>query len=65
MTEHTESREWMSTEEVAQRLGVSAITLSRLARSGRLPRYKVGRLARYDRQAIEQWIANGGSGGAA
>jgi excisionase family DNA binding protein len=55
----------MSAEDVAQRLGVSLRTVYALARSGRLPRYKVGRYDRYDRGAIEQWIANGGSGGAA
>jgi excisionase family DNA binding protein len=65
MEAHTQPREWMTADDVGRRLGVTAQTVRALARDNRLPKVKVGSRLRFDRQAIEQWIANGGSGGAA
>ena len=38
--------EWLSTNEAAQRLGVTAPTLYRFIDDGRLPAYRMGRVIR-------------------
>lgn len=47
-----EPKEFMSTEEVAEWLGVPVYTVTREAREGRLPARKVGRGWRFSRSAI-------------
>lgn len=57
MTEDPEpERKWLGREAAAAYLGCSPATLDRLARSGRLPRYKVGHLARFDAAEIDALV---------
>ncbi len=47
-------------DQVAERLKCSTRHVSRLARSGRMPRpLKLGALVRWSPTAIDRWIANG------
>jgi excisionase family DNA binding protein len=56
----TESARLLAVDDVAAMLGVSARHVYRLADGGRMPRpVKLGGAVRWDRQAIESWIANG------
>jgi excisionase family DNA binding protein len=50
----------LDVEAVAALLGVSSRHVYRLADGGRMPRpLKLGGARRWDRQAVEQWIADG------
>lgn len=49
-------KEFMSTEELAQWLGVPGYTVAREAREGRLPGRKVGRGWRFSRTAILEYF---------
>jgi excisionase family DNA binding protein len=45
--------------EVAKRLGMHPVTVYRLAKEGRLPVFRVGRMLRFDADELEQWIRAG------
>ena len=47
----------LTAEDVAHLLAVDQITIYRLARKGALPGFKVGNQWRFDRHALEQWMA--------
>ncbi|MCK4373890.1 MAG: helix-turn-helix domain-containing protein [Candidatus Brocadiae bacterium] len=50
----------LGVEGVAEMLQCSPHTVRRLANSGRMPRpVKLGRLARWRRSELEEWIAHG------
>ncbi|MFN7878064.1 MAG: helix-turn-helix transcriptional regulator [Pirellula sp.] len=50
----------LDVEQVAGMLGVSSRQVYRLADGGRMPRpLKIGGSVRWDRQAVEKWIAAG------
>ena len=44
--------QWMSSNEAAQRLGVTTATLYRFIDEGRLPAYRMGRVIRIKEKAI-------------
>lgn len=46
----------VTTEELANYLGVSVRTVQRLTAAGSLPHYKVGRSVRYRSTDIERWL---------
>lgn len=48
-------------DEVAKRIRISKNRAYELARRGVLPHFRVGRSVRVDEEALEQWLANGGS----
>lgn len=59
-TRTTQDRRLLAVDDVAAMLGVSGRHVYRLADGGRMPRpVKLGGAVRWDRQAIESWIANG------
>ena len=47
---------WINSEEAAARLGVTRVTISRLVRQRELPALRVGRVYRFDPQAVEAYI---------
>jgi excisionase family DNA binding protein len=54
--------EWLTEAELAKFLGVSRSTVGRLRREGTgPPAVMVGQRARYLREAVMRWIAEGGS----
>jgi excisionase family DNA binding protein len=46
-------REWLSPREAGEYLGVSAATLYRMAKSGKVRAYKLGKLRRYKRGDLD------------
>ena len=49
----------LDVREVASALGCSPKTVTRLAAAGQIPPpFKVGRLTRWSRAALEEWIAD-------
>ncbi|MGD8239497.1 MAG: response regulator [Armatimonadota bacterium] len=51
----TEAREILTAEDVADLLHTHIITVYRLAASGELPAFKVGRQWRFRREAVDTW----------
>ncbi len=50
----------LTVQDVADLLKCSRRTVSRLADSGQMPRpVKIGSLARWNREVVERWIAQG------
>ena len=48
----------MTTDEVAEYLGLHPLTVRRLARDGEIPAFKVGRQWRIKRDILDKWIAD-------
>lgn len=46
----------LTVQEVARMLGLSEVTIYRLAKKGEIPARKVGRSWRFSRSAIEKWV---------
>lgn len=46
----------MTPEEVAEYLNCSAYTVKEMSRRGELPHYRVGKLYRYRKTALEHWV---------
>ena len=47
---------WMSTQEAAERLGITVRTLYRLIDHGELPAYKFGRVIRLQEADVDEFI---------
>lgn len=52
------SGEWLSTQESAERLGVTLRTLYRFVDEGQIPAYKFGRVIRLKAADVEAFIDN-------
>ena len=50
--------EILTIEEVAQLLQLHIMTVYRLAKGGKLPGFKVGGRWRFQREVLEQWMAD-------
>ena len=46
----------LNAEELSEFLSVSTLLVYKLARSGRLPSFKVGTCVRFDPRAVAQWL---------
>jgi len=46
----------LTAAELAQWLAVSRITLFKLARTGRIPSFRIGTCVRFDPQAVANWL---------
>ena len=53
--------EWFTTNQAAEFLGIHVRTVTKLAFSGELPGSRIGKLWRFERKALEKWIADRGS----
>jgi excisionase family DNA binding protein len=49
----------LTIQEVAERLGMHPVTVYRLAKEGRLPVFRIGRMLRFDADELEKWIREG------
>lgn len=45
--------------EVADRLSMHPVTVYRLAKEGRLPFFRIGRMLRFDADELDQWVREG------
>ena len=50
----------MTLDELAAYLKISKSTIYKLAQNGRLPGQKIGKQWRFAKQAIDNWLAEGG-----
>jgi excisionase family DNA binding protein len=53
---------WMSVEEIAAHLGVKRDTVYKWINRKRLPAHKVGRLWKFRRHEVDEWVTSGRSG---
>ena len=51
--------EIMTTKEVAKYLRLHEITVCKHAAEGKMPAVRVGRVWRFDKEAIDKWISGG------
>jgi excisionase family DNA binding protein len=49
----------MTTKEMAKYLKLHEITLCKYAAEGKIPAVRIGRVWRFDKDAIDRWIAEG------
>jgi nitrogen PTS system EIIA component len=47
----------MTTKEVAKYLKLHAITICKLSAEGKIPSIRIGSVWRFDKDAIDEWIA--------
>lgn len=53
---------WYSIEEVAKHLSMSDDTILKLIKTKKLPAHKLGKLWRFDIQAVDKWVKEQGDG---
>ena len=57
--EHTSnSRSYLTVDEVAKRFGVNVTTVYRLVQRGKLPAFKIGHQWRVSEARLEEWVAD-------
>jgi len=49
----------MTTREMAKYLRLHEITICKLCREGKIPSVRIGRVWRFDREVIDEWISRG------
>jgi len=49
----------MTTRELAKYLKLHEITICKYAADGRIPAIRIGRVWRFDKEAIDKWIGEG------
>ena len=52
----------MTTKELSRYLNLHEITICKYAGAGQIPAMRIGRLWRFDKDAIDRWIATGQTG---
>ncbi|QLH44134.1 MAG: helix-turn-helix domain-containing protein [Coxiellaceae bacterium] len=50
---------WMSVSEIAEYLGVAAITIYRWLEKSQIPAHRVGKQWRFDLQEVDAWVKSG------
>jgi excisionase family DNA binding protein len=49
----------MTTKEMAKYLKLHHITIWKLSKEGKIPAIQIGRVWRFDKEVIDEWIARG------
>ena len=49
----------MTTKEIAHYLKLHQITICKLSKEGKIPAIQIGRVWRFDKKVIDEWIAKG------
>jgi len=49
----------MTTRELADYLRLHQITICKLSKEGKIPSIRIGRVWRFDKEVIDEWIAKG------
>ena len=52
---------WLSVDEMATHLGVSAVTVYRWLEKERIPAHRVGKLWKFKREEVDAWVKQGGA----
>ncbi|MBC8192180.1 MAG: helix-turn-helix domain-containing protein [FCB group bacterium] len=54
-----EQDRWLSVEEIAIHLGIKKDTAYKWVAKKHMPAYKVGRLLKFDKSEIDEWVKSG------
>jgi excisionase family DNA binding protein len=57
----TETERWLSVEEIAAHLGLSKETIYRWLEKQKIPAHRMGRLWKFQRIEVDEWVKNGGA----
>ncbi|MFO7739075.1 MAG: helix-turn-helix domain-containing protein [Desulfatiglandaceae bacterium] len=49
----------MTTKEIAKYLKLHEITICKLSKEGKIPGIQIGRVWRFDKEIIDEWISQG------
>jgi len=49
----------MTTKEIANYLRLHTLTINKLSKEGKVPAIRIGRVWRFDKDIIDEWIARG------
>ena len=49
----------MTTKEIANYLRLHTLTINKLSKEGKVPAIRIGRVWRFDKDVIDEWIAIG------
>ena len=58
----TISERWLSVEEIADHLGIAAITVYRWLEKQKIPAHRVGRLWKFKVSEVDEWVRRGHAG---
>lgn len=61
MNSSLQSENWISLVEISNYIGVSKDTIRNWIKNSGMPAHKVGRLWKFKKSEVDQWIANKGS----
>ena len=53
---------WLSVDEIAAYLGIKRDTVYRWISERNLPGHKIGRLWKFRKEEIDEWVKSGGAG---
>ena len=56
MVAEAEQKEWFTTDELVNWLGLGRTKAYEMLRSGEIPSYKIGRIRRIRRQDVDAWL---------
>ncbi|HAR41272.1 MAG TPA: excisionase [Bdellovibrionales bacterium] len=57
----TESEKWLSVEQIAEHLGVAAVTVYRWLEREKIPAHRVGKLWKFKATEVDRWVQKGGA----
>ena len=49
----------MTTKEIAKYLKLHEITICKLSKEGKIPSVRIGKVWRFDKEVVDEWIARG------
>jgi len=53
------NQKWMPVADIADHLGVAAITIYRWLEKGQIPAHRVGRQWRFNQSEVDAWVKSG------
>jgi excisionase family DNA binding protein len=53
------TKRWMSVSEIAEYLGVAAITIYRWLEKGQIPAHRIGKQWRFNQDSVDSWVESG------
>ena len=59
----SEQDRWLSVAEIASHLGVKPDTVYKWLKQKRIPAHRVGRLWKFDKSEVDQWVKSGAASG--
>ena len=53
---------WLSVDEIADHLGIKRDTVYKWISERQMPGHKIGRLWRFNKKEVDEWVKSGGAG---